>query len=167
MRDSFWQIFFERNITKFQQKFGVWPTDFSKCFSKLVIFITLCQQFWSILEMIRIEIQNAIITPSTSIELCNIKTVRLESWNVTIQQWEINNRKSEVIALTTNLLYSTEVQLAIYIRIFFFFKFSVIDGENIVKISRGIVEHIYKVKTFRFEGQTSSPSHKNIKINLL
>ena len=42
----------------------------------------------------------------------------------------------------------TEVLLDIYIRNMFV-KFRVIDGENIVKISRGIVEHIYEVKTFR------------------
>ena len=31
-----------------------------------------------------------------------------------------------------------------------FLKFRVIDCENIVKISRGIVEHIYWIKTFRY-----------------
>ena len=31
-----------------------------------------------------------------------------------------------------------------------FLKVRVIDRKNIVKISRGIVEHIYGVKTFRF-----------------
>ena len=31
-----------------------------------------------------------------------------------------------------------------------FLKFRVIDGENIVNISRAIVEHIYEVKKFRF-----------------
>ena len=37
---------------------------------------------------------------------------------------------------------------SVYIRNMFL-KYRVIDGENIVKISRGIVEHIYEVKTFR------------------
>ena len=66
VRDSFWQIVLERNITKFRQKFGVWSKEISKCFSKLVISITLCQQFWSNLEIFRIEIQNASTTPSKS-----------------------------------------------------------------------------------------------------
>ena len=36
-----------------------------------------------------------------------------------------------------------------------FLKFRVIDGENIVNISRGIVEYIYEVKNVStFEGQT-------------
>ena len=68
MRDSFWQIFLERNITKFRQKFRVWSKELSKCFSKLVISITLCQQFWSNLEIFRIEIQNASTTPSKYIK---------------------------------------------------------------------------------------------------
>ena len=42
------------------------------------------------------EIQNAYTTPSKSNQLRN--TVRWESWNVTTQPWEINVRKSEVIA---------------------------------------------------------------------
>ena len=44
------------------------------------------------------EIQNASTTPSKSNQLRNVNTVRWESWNVTSQPWEINNRKSEVIA---------------------------------------------------------------------
>ena len=84
------------------------------------------------------EIQNASTTPSKSNQLQNVNTVRWESWNVTTQPWEINQRKSEVIALVVNagmnvttntflylnirkkflclkyLLYSTEGQLDIY-----------------------------------------------------
>ena len=75
------------------------------------------------------EIENASTTPSKSNKLRNVNTVRWESWNLTTQPWEINDRKSEVIAfvvnagmnVTTNnflclkyLLYSTEVQLDIY-----------------------------------------------------
>ena len=43
------------------------------------------------------EIQNASTTPSKSNQLRNVNTVRWESWNVTTQPWEINDRKSEVI----------------------------------------------------------------------
>ena len=59
------------------------------------------------------EIQNASTTPSKSNQLRNVNTVRWESWNVTTQSWEINDRKSEVIAFA-NLLYLTEVLLDIY-----------------------------------------------------
>ena len=44
------------------------------------------------------EIQNASATSSKSNQLRNVNTVGWESWNVTTQPWEINNRKSEVIA---------------------------------------------------------------------
>ena len=43
------------------------------------------------------EIQNASTTSSKSNQLRNVNTVGWESWNVTTQPWEINNRKSEVI----------------------------------------------------------------------
>ena len=95
-----WQIFLERNITKFRQKFRVWSKELSKCFSKLVISTTLCQQFWSNFEIFRKEIQNASTTPSKSNQPQN--TVRWESWNVTTQPREINDRKSEVIAFVVN-----------------------------------------------------------------
>ena len=48
------------------------------------------------------EIQNACTTSSKSNQLRNINTVRWESGNVTTQPWEINNRKSEVIAFVVN-----------------------------------------------------------------
>ena len=48
------------------------------------------------------EIQNASTTPSKSNQLQNVNTVRWESGNVTAQPWEINNRKSEVIAFVVN-----------------------------------------------------------------
>ena len=48
------------------------------------------------------EIQNASTTPSKSNQLRNINTVRLESGDVTTQPWEINDRKSEVIAFVVN-----------------------------------------------------------------
>ena len=48
------------------------------------------------------EIQNASTTSSKSNQLQNVNTVRWESWNVTTQPWEINNRKSEVIAFVVN-----------------------------------------------------------------
>ena len=48
------------------------------------------------------ETQNASATHSKSNQLRNVNTVRLESWNVTTQPWEINNRKSEVIAFVVN-----------------------------------------------------------------
>ena len=48
------------------------------------------------------EIQNASTTSSKSNQLRNVNTVRWESWNVATQPWEINNRKSEVIAFVVN-----------------------------------------------------------------
>ena len=51
------------------------------------------------------EIQNASTTSikSNYITNCeNVNTVRWESGNVTTQPWEINNRKSEVIAFVVN-----------------------------------------------------------------
>ena len=48
------------------------------------------------------EIQKASKTPSTSNKLQNVNTVRWESWNVTTQPWEINDRKSRVIAFVIN-----------------------------------------------------------------
>ena len=48
------------------------------------------------------EIQNASTTSSKSNQLQNVNTVGWESWNVTTQPWEINNRKSEVIAFVVN-----------------------------------------------------------------
>ena len=48
------------------------------------------------------EIQNASTTPSKSNQLRNVNTVLRESWNVTAQPWEINNRKSEVIPFVVN-----------------------------------------------------------------
>ena len=48
------------------------------------------------------EIQNASTTSSKSNQLRNVNTVRRESWNITTQPWEINNRKSEVIAFVVN-----------------------------------------------------------------
>ena len=62
----------------------------------------LCQQFWSNLEIFRMEIQNASATPSKSNQLRNVNTVRWESWNVTTKPWGINDRKSEVIAFVVN-----------------------------------------------------------------
>ena len=48
------------------------------------------------------EIQNASTTSSKSNQLRNVNTVGWESWNVTTQPWEINDRKSEVIAFVVN-----------------------------------------------------------------
>ena len=48
------------------------------------------------------EIQNASTTSSKSNQMRNVNTVRWESWNVTTQPREINNRKSEVIAFVVN-----------------------------------------------------------------
>ena len=48
------------------------------------------------------EIQNASTTSSNSNQLRNVNIVRWESGNVTTQQWEINNRKSEIIAFVVN-----------------------------------------------------------------
>ena len=48
------------------------------------------------------EIQNARTTSSKSNQLRIVNTVRWESGNVTTQPWEINNRKSEVIAFVVN-----------------------------------------------------------------
>ena len=48
------------------------------------------------------EIQNASTTPNKYNQLRNVNTGRWESWNVTTQPWEINDRKSEVIAFVVN-----------------------------------------------------------------
>ena len=155
--------------TKFRQKFGVWSKELSKCFSKLVKSLTLCQQLWSNLKIFRMDVQIASTTPSKSNQLQSVNTARWDSWNVTTQPWEINDRKSEVAAFVVNAGMNVttnkskkEVSLAEvfalsnccsagYISGICFLKFRVIDGENIVKISRSIVKHIYEVKkTFRF-----------------
>ena len=49
------------------------------------------------------EIQNASSTPSKSNQLRNVNTVRWESGNVTAQQLDIDNRKSEVKAKVVNV----------------------------------------------------------------
>ena len=48
------------------------------------------------------EIQNASTTSSKSNQLRDVNTVRWESENVITQPWEINIRKSEVIAFVVN-----------------------------------------------------------------
>ena len=48
------------------------------------------------------EIQNASTTSSKSNQLRNVNTVRWESGNVPTQPWEINNKKSEIIAFVVN-----------------------------------------------------------------
>ena len=48
------------------------------------------------------EIQNDCTTPSNSNQMRNVNTVWWESGNVTAQPWEINNKKSEVIAFVVN-----------------------------------------------------------------
>ena len=52
--------------------------------------------------MFKIEIQNASTTPGKSNQLRNLNTVQWESGDFTTQPWEINNRKSEVIAFVVN-----------------------------------------------------------------
>ena len=42
-----------------------------------------------------------VLSPKSN-QLRNVNTVRWESWNVTTQPWEINDRKSEVIAFVVN-----------------------------------------------------------------
>ena len=48
------------------------------------------------------EIGNANATPSKSNQLWNVNTVRWESRDVTTQPWEIDDRKTEVIAFVVN-----------------------------------------------------------------
>ena len=48
------------------------------------------------------EIQSASTASSKSYQPKNINTVRWESRSVTTQPWEINKRKSEVIAFVVN-----------------------------------------------------------------
>ena len=48
------------------------------------------------------EIQNASTTPSKSNQLRNVNTVRWESRGVTTQPWQINYRKTEVLAFVVN-----------------------------------------------------------------
>ena len=58
--------------------------------------------FRSNLEIFRMEIQHACTTSSKSNQLRYLNTVRWESGNVATKSWEINNRKSEVIAFVVN-----------------------------------------------------------------
>ena len=48
------------------------------------------------------EILNASRTPIKSNQLQNVNTVQLESWNITTQPEEIDDRKFEVIAFVVN-----------------------------------------------------------------
>ena len=54
------------------------------------------------LGVFRMEIQNTSTTPCKSNQLRNVNTVWWDSWNLTAQPWEINDRKSEVIAFVVN-----------------------------------------------------------------
>ena len=54
------------------------------------------------LKMFRMEIRNAGATPSKSHQLRNVNIVRWESWNITTQPGEIDDRKSEVITFVVN-----------------------------------------------------------------
>ena len=134
--------------------------------------VTLCQKFWSDLKIFRMEIKNASTTSSKSNQLRNINSVRWESRNITTQPGEIYYRKSEVIAFVVNACVNIttnnfDVQMQerclfvrsicliqlkfswIYVRNMLS-KFRVINGEYIVKISRGIVELVNEVKPFGF-----------------
>ena len=51
----------------------------------------------------------------------------------------------------------------IYIRIMCF-KIRILDGEYIIKVSRGIVKHVYKVIPCRFLKVRQNSSHNYIKI---
>ena len=88
--DSFRYIFLKRYYTKFGQKFRVWPKELSKRFPKPVISVIMCQQFWSELKILRMEIKNAGTTTSKSNSLRNVNTVWLESRNITTQPVKIN-----------------------------------------------------------------------------
>ena len=48
------------------------------------------------------EIKNTGTASSKCNQLRNVNTVRWESGNVTTQQWEIHNRKPEVISFVVN-----------------------------------------------------------------
>ena len=48
------------------------------------------------------EIQNASTVPNKSKQLRNVNIVRWESWNITAQPGEIDDRKSEVIVFVVN-----------------------------------------------------------------
>ena len=64
--DSLWYIILKRYFTEFGQKFRVWPKELPKRFPQLVIYVTLCQKFWSDLKIFRMEIKNASTTSSKS-----------------------------------------------------------------------------------------------------
>ena len=72
------------------------------------------------------EIKNASTTPSKSNQLRNVNTVRWESWIVTTQPLEINDRKS-IIAFVVNALMLIKFSITFYFflfaLVFFFFFF--------------------------------------------
>ena len=45
--------------TRLGQKLRVWLYELPKRFPKLVVYVTLCQEFWSDLKILKIEIKNA------------------------------------------------------------------------------------------------------------
>ena len=52
------------------------------------------------------EIQNASTTSSKYNQLRNVNTVGWESWNVTTQPWEINNRKVLIVWFSLKLVHT-------------------------------------------------------------
>ena len=102
--DDQWVIRSSSKAFNYFRTLRVCSKELSKSLSKLVISITLCQQFFfkNNLEIFRMEIQNASTTSSKSNQLRNVITERWESGNVTTQPWKINNWKSEVIAFVVN-----------------------------------------------------------------
>ena len=61
------------------------------------------------------EIQNASTTHSKSNQLKNVNTVRWESRDITAQAGEIDDRKSEVIALVVNASMNITVDNFLYL----------------------------------------------------
>ena len=119
------------------------------------------------LKSFGIEIRNASATPSQSNQLRNVNTIRWESWNISTQPGEIDDRKSEDIAFVVNAgmnITANNIYIQIKERSFFvlgicfvqlkfrwiyirnmFLKFRISNVEYIVKISRGVVKHVYYI----------------------
>ena len=63
--ESFGNIFLKRYFTIFGEKtVRVWPEELSKCFSKLLISVTLCQLYWTNLKVLEVKIEMWCLTPT-------------------------------------------------------------------------------------------------------
>ena len=102
----FWNIFLQRCwISKFGKKFRVWPEELLKRFPKVVIYVSLCQWFWSDLKTLTMKIKHVSTTSSKSNKLRNINTVWWESMVITTQPGKlaIGNPKSLLVNVDVDI----------------------------------------------------------------